>query len=103
MRDQATPDLVLILPDGITETGALRTLAEAIQKFRASVLGEAARLDQVAATAGEPVRRMLVGSQADAYRDTICRLDEAISGHEKKSPSGRRASTRPSHSTRRRT
>ncbi|MBO2464982.1 hypothetical protein [Actinomadura violacea] len=73
-------DLVLILPDGITDTDVLEAIADTFTKVRATLAGHAAQADRAAAQTRDQVRRAGLAGQAAASRRAVALLDETITG-----------------------
>ncbi|GAA2628660.1 hypothetical protein SMC26_29510 [Actinomadura fulvescens] len=71
-------DLVLILPDSITEPQVLQAVTQALSAFRAGLVREATAYTDAARRARDPIRRATLAGQAQATNQAVTRLDEAI-------------------------
>lgn len=74
------PDLVLILPDGITDTDVLAAIADTFTTVRATLAGHAAQTDRAGRQHRDPIRRATLAGQAAASRRAVALLDETITG-----------------------
>jgi hypothetical protein len=73
------PDLVLILPDDITETETLESLVQAIGKARGLLMNMAILLAQTGALVDDdPIRRALLTGQSAAFAEAVRHINEQI-------------------------